>query len=120
MAKDESVYTQMIKIWVDDEREMPEGYTHLARSADDAFWLIREFYYDDDGLEVSLDHDAGRYADQGGDYIKILERLEEICYGNPNFRNYIRDKVIFHLHTANPVGRENMRRVIQKNGWREV
>lgn len=26
MAKDESVYTQMIKIWVDDEREMPEGY----------------------------------------------------------------------------------------------
>ena len=48
MTKDESVYTQIIKIWVDDEREMPEGYTHLARSADDAFWLIREFYYDDD------------------------------------------------------------------------
>ena len=100
----------MTKIWVDDEREMPEGYTHLARSADDAFWLIREFYYNDDDLEVSLDHDAGKYA----------ERLEEICYGNPNFRNYIRDKVIFHLHTAIPVGRDNMRRIIQKNGWREV
>ena len=25
-----------------------------------------------------------------------------------------------HLHTANPAGRENMRRIIQKNGWREV
>ena len=85
-----------------------------------AFWLIREFYYDNDDLEISLDHDAGKYADQGGDYIKILERLEEICYGNPNFRNYIRDKVIFHLHTANPVGRENMTRIIHKNGWREV
>ena len=26
MVKDESVRPQMIKIWVDDEREMPEGY----------------------------------------------------------------------------------------------
>ena len=24
------------------------------------------------------------------------------------------------IHTANPVGRENMRRIIQKNGWKEV
>lgn len=26
MAKDESVHPQMIKIWVDDERKMPEDY----------------------------------------------------------------------------------------------
>ena len=26
MVKDESVRPQMIKIWVDDEREMPEDY----------------------------------------------------------------------------------------------
>ena len=25
-----------------------------------------------------------------------------------------------HLHTVNPVGRDNMRRIIHKNGWREV
>lgn len=110
----------MIKIWVDAEREMPDDYTHPAYSVNYAFWLIREFYYYDDEIEVSLDYDAGKYAYQEGDYIKILERLEEICYGNPNFKNYIRDKVTFHLHTANPVGRENMRRIIQKNGWKEV
>ena len=32
----------------------------------------------------------------------------------------IKNKITFHLHTANPVGRENIRRIIQKNGWREV
>lgn len=110
----------MIKIWVDDERKMPEGYTHPACSVNYAFWLIRYCYHHHGDLEVSLDHDAGKYADQGGDYIKILERLEEMCSWNNGFRNYIRDKVVFHLHTANPVGRENMRRIIQKNGWREV
>lgn len=110
----------VIKIWVDDERKMPDDYTHLACSVNAAFWLIKDCYYYNDNIEVSLDHDAGKYVDQGGDYIKILERLEEVCYGNPNFQNYIRDKVTFHLHTANPVGRENMRRIIKKNGWREA
>lgn len=110
----------MIKIWIDDEREMPDNYTHLAYSTNYAIQLIRDAYYYNYDLEVSLDHDAGKYVNKGGDYIKVLERLEETCYENPNFRNYIRDKVIFHLHTANPVGRENMKRIIQKNGWREI
>ncbi len=108
------------KIWVDDEREMPYDYTYPACSVNYVLCLIRDFYYYDYDIEVSLDHDAGKYVGLGGDYIKILERLEETCYENPNFRDYIRDKVIFHLHTANPVGRENMRRIIQKNGWKEV
>ena len=29
MVKDKSVRPQMIKIWVDDEREMPEDYKDL-------------------------------------------------------------------------------------------
>ena len=110
----------MIKIWVDNEREMPDNYTHLACSTNYAIQLIRDAYYYNYELEVSLNHDAGKYANKGGDYIKVLERLEEICYEKLNFRNYIRDKVTFHLHTANTVERDNMRRIIQKNGWREV
>lgn len=108
----------MIKIWVGDIREMPEDYTHLAYSTNYALQLIKDAYYYNYELKISLDHDAGKYVKQGGDYIKILERLEEMCYKDPNFRNYVRDKVIFHLHTANPVGRANMRRIIQKNDWR--
>lgn len=41
------------------------------------------------------------YVNQGGDYIKLLDWLEETG------RN-------------NPVGVENMRRIIQRNGWTEV
>lgn len=110
----------MIKIWVDDEREMPDNYTHLACSTNYAIQLIRDAYYYNYELEVSLDYDAGKYANKGGDYIKVLERLEEICYEKPNFRNYIRNKVTFHLHMANTVERDSMRRIIQKNGWRVV
>lgn len=109
----------MIKIWVDGEREIPDNYTHLAYSTNYALQLIRDAYYYNHELEISLDHDAGKYVNQGGDYIKVLERLEEICHEKPNFRNYIRDKVTFHLHTVDPVGIANMRRIIKKNGWRE-
>lgn len=110
----------MIKIWVDDIREKPEDYEYQLFTVANANAVINIGYHFDEDIFISLDHDAGKYVKQGGDYIKILERLEEMCYNDPNFRNYVRDKVIFHLHTANPVGRANMRRIIQKNGWREV
>lgn len=60
--------------------------------------------------EISLDHDAGDYVAYGGDYIKILDKMEEKGINN----------ISIHLHTANPVGRENMRRIIKKNEWKEV
>ena len=54
-------------------------------------------------------YDAGDYANDGGDYIKLLDWLEETG------RNYP-----IRLHTMNPVGRENMRAIIRKNGWTEA
>lgn len=58
---------------------------------------------------IDLDHDAGDYASDGGDYIKLLDWLEETG------RNYP-----IHIHSQNVVGVENMRRIIQRNGWKEV
>ena len=58
---------------------------------------------------VDLDHDAGDFASFGGDYIRLLDWFEETG------RNYP-----IRLHSMNPVGIQNMRRVITKNGWREV
>ena len=58
---------------------------------------------------IDIDHDAGDYAELGGDYIKLLEWLEETGRSYP-----------IHIHSQNPVGVENMRRIIQKNGWREI
>lgn len=45
----------------------------------------------------------------GGDYIKLLDYLEE------TERNYP-----IRIHSMNPVGVENMRRIIRRNGWTEV
>ena len=63
-----------------------------------------------DPIEViDIDHDAGDFVSDGGDYIKLLDWLEETG------RNYP-----IHIHSMNPVGVANMRAIIQRNGWREV
>ena len=102
-----------MKIWVDDMREPPNRDWVWLKSVDNfCFWVevIDNMGFLNDMFElVSLDHDAGEYAKYGGDYIKILDYLEANEYNIP-----------IHLHTMNPVGRDNMRRIIQKNNWKEV
>ena len=116
-----------MKIWVDDVRPAPEGY-EWCKSVDDAIYLIDGIYMYHwatefwntvkDKLEViDLDHDAGEYAKFGGDYIKLLDYLEQKSNEN---NGYDLKGVKFHIHSMNPVGVENMRRIIQKNGWTEV
>ena len=58
---------------------------------------------------IDLDHDAGDFASDGGDYIKLLDWLEETG------RNYP-----IRIHSMNPVGVANMRAIIEKNGWKEI
>ena len=58
---------------------------------------------------IDIDHDAGDFFQDGGDYIKILDWMEVTN------RNYP-----IHIHSMNPVGIEIMRRITQRNGWREV
>ena len=113
-----------MKIWVDDVRPAPKGYVWChsvlqtirfiemvervksvgeskSHNADDIVkWKIEL---------IDIDHDAGDFAELGGDYIKILDWLEETGRRYP-----------IHIHSMNPVGIENMRRIIRKNGWEEV
>lgn len=58
---------------------------------------------------LDLDHDAGDYVSDGGDYIRLLDWLEKTS------RNYP-----IRIHSMNPVGVENMRRIIERNGWEEI
>lgn len=58
---------------------------------------------------ISVDHDAGDFYHDGGDFICVLDWLEQTG------RNYP-----IHLHSANAVGVANMRRIIEKNGWKEI
>ena len=108
-----------MKLWIDDERPAPEGYVwcksvnsakKLIVAIQEAKWYSGELYNIDYEIElIDIDHDAGDYACDGGDYIKLLDWLEETG------RNYP-----IHIHSANSVGVENMRRIIERNGWKEI
>ena len=113
-----------MKIWVDDVRDIPSDNYVYTRSVNRAKQLIE--YYEDvlqsaretNDTEViniytieliDIDHDAGEYANDGGDYIKLLDWLEETG------RNYP-----FRIHSINSVGVQKMRILIKRNGWTEV
>ena len=107
-----------MKIWLDDVRPAPEGYL-WCKSVNEAIGIIESVeqtcfdWYDvcdEDIISIiDVDHDAGDYAKDGGDYICLLDWLEETG------RNYP-----IRIHSMNAVGRENMRRIIERNGWKEI
>ena len=99
-----------MKLWLDDVRPAPEGYV-WCKSVNEALDLLSDLinFGIDDIEMLDIDHDAGDYAQFGGDYIKLLDWLEETG------RNYP-----IRIHSANPVGVQNMRRIIERNGWKEV
>lgn len=113
-----------MKLWIDDVRPAPNGYiwVHSVNEAKEYIQFFEEETtrrvllcpvveeFDKWHIElIDIDHDAGEYAQYGGDYIKLLDWLEE------TERNYP-----IHIHSRNVVGIENMRRVIQRNGWQEI
>ncbi|MFQ7210691.1 MAG: cyclic-phosphate processing receiver domain-containing protein [Coprococcus sp.] len=92
-----------MKLWLDDLRPVPYGYEG-AKSVNEAKKLIQEAEHN--GIEIEaldLDHDVGDYADQGGDAIRLLDWLAERGTFYP-----------VEIHTANPVGRANMERILAR------
>ena len=91
-------------------RPAPEGYLWLDTVNKVKNCIICEEEHGTQIELLDLDHDLGyeRQVD-GGDVIKLLDWLEETG------RNYP-----IHIHSINPVGVENMRRIIKRNGWKEV
>lgn len=104
-----------MKLWIDDVRPAPEGYVWCHS----VFRAMKEIMINEDRIAngydetpiqlIDIDHDSGEFYQYGGDYIKLLDWLEETN------RNYP-----IRIHTMNPVGRENIRAIIQRNGWTEV
>lgn len=91
-------------LWIDDVRPAPKGWIHL-KTVEVAIDFISNH---DDIAVISLDHDAGDYGPP--DYIEVLKWMEEKMYPAPPIR----------LHSMNVVGVQNMRAIIQRNGWTEV
>ena len=130
-----------MKLWIDDVRPAPEGYewipsvnmtiNHiqliehylerwkgfkdpvkhfvLEECRDNLLKIVDEMIKENTIELIDIDHDAGDYAFDGGDYIKLLDWLEKTG------RNYP-----IRIHSMNPVGVANMRRIIERNGWMEV
>ena len=99
-----------MKLWIDDVRPAPEGYIwHLTTNG--AIAEIRTSLKMGRAIELlDIDHDAGDWVKDGGDYIQILNWMEENGISNIPIR----------IHSMNPVGVQNMRAIIQKNNWKEV
>lgn len=107
-----------MKLWIDDLRPAPPGYIHL-HSVDEAIDYILQVEYALDEYDfppadlwievIDMDHDAGEYYKDGGDYIEVLKWMERENISWP-----------IKIHSMNPVGVANMRAIIKKNGWKEV
>ena len=124
----------MIKIWIDDERPMPEGYDFWCKTVYDTIyrfgrcWLNRYLPGGSPEVLLDLDYDASdEYRERfGGDYIKILIWLENWLNASQeqdwlNASQKMGDPVIIkvHFHSANPVGVKNMRAIVEHCPWME-
>ncbi len=104
-----------MKIWVDDLRPAPNGYI-WCKTVNDAKNLINTLLNKSDFNGVSvidLDHDAGIFAKQGGDYIKLVDWLVELVVTN----ELNPTKFPLAFHTMNSVGKENMLITAERNGF---
>ncbi len=90
------------RIWLDDIRPAPTGYIHV-HSVNEAKDLILLCEFMERNVELDLDHDLGDYAWDGGDAIKLVLWMAET-------ERYYAIK----LHTANPIGAENMAAIIRR------
>lgn len=97
-----------MKIWVDDVRPAPDGYEWCV-TVNQAKMIIASEKSEDPIELIDIDHDAGDFAYDGGDYIKLLDWLEETG------RNYP-----IRIHSMNPVGRQNMEAIALRNGWKII
>ena len=103
-----------MKLWIDDVRPAPDGYVWCFSVDAAKAWIKHAeenvMRFGTPGIElIDADHDLGDYAKYGGDGVKLLDWLEETG------RNYP-----IRIHSANVVGVQNMRRIIQRNGWKEI
>lgn len=97
-----------MRIWLDDERPMPEGFTHHVKTAHEAIELLKTGQVE----EISLDHDLGDGNGTGYDVAKFIE--EQAVTGQTT-------KFRVRVHSQNVVGRENIKAALRNalRAWME-
>lgn len=118
----------VMKLWIDAIRPAPRGYVP-AKSVDEAkeailayeeyiagildeldYYDLDYLSYDDDGIVyIDIGHNIDDDASKDDDYIHFLDWLEKTG------RNYP-----IYIHSTNPVIRQRMQAIIQRNSWTEI
>lgn len=92
-----------MKIWVDNTYPESDGYI-WCKSVGEAKTAI--LFYERNFFDNKI------LLDLSKDCIKLLDWLE--------IKNIVDTGYIFKIHSMNPTDVQSMRKIIQKNGWREI
>jgi len=96
---------QTLFIFLDDVRDPPSDHWTVVRDTAYAYELIRKAFSEEREMVLSLDHDLGEDVPTGYDLLNWIEK--DIAT-----QEHFRPKISFLIHSANPVGRDNMARAI--------
>jgi hypothetical protein len=106
-----------MRLWIDDERPMPEGYTHHVYTSDEAIEEIATALRLGDPIElVSFDHDLGYSWEDGHDLVDGGVRDDT---SRPVLLWMIENDIWpaeIRIHTANPVGHEWLTGMVARYG----
>ncbi len=91
-----------IKLWIDDEREEPQGWLRVS-NCPNAIAILRA--YGPDIEAISFDHDIGLQGN--GAYVAQHLLLDYEKYG-------IKRGIIFNIHSANPEGCGAIRKILEE------
>ena len=84
------------KVWLDDERPMPSDFHMHVKTATEAIAVLESMPVS----VISLDHDLGEGS--AGTGYEVATYIEQSAY------NGTIDPIEVRIHSANPVGRQNM------------
>jgi len=90
-------------MWLDDNRKAPEGWLWV-KSVDEAIQYCTVFGFDEIE-EMSLDHDLGKDAPTGYDFVKWMET--QASMNNEDI------PLMIFSHSMNPVGRKNIENAVE-------
>lgn len=106
---------QKYRLWLDDMRPIPEWMDNP-----NCVWYISA-----EGLIKDLERIYNLFSLSDIEYISLDNDLGEGCLEGYQVLDWLESLQIpipfgIHIHTSNPVARERMRAIIQRNGWKEV
>lgn len=91
-----------MKIWLDDEREMPTGFDKHVTTAEEAISCLTT----GNVTAISLDHDLGESKNGTGYDVACF--IEQAAYSGQLL------PIVISIHSANPVGRIYMGQAVAR------